>query len=126
MKQTRIRFTNLIPHTVHPESAQFEQNIAEVADWSKTPPQTLENLTRLKVVLDGLTQEMSVTTPAIRRWTKLQRHYRVSPCLLPGELTNHGVPAACEVDIANAVVMYALGAASGIRLALPRATTLPR
>ncbi len=187
LKQARIRFTNLIPHTVHPQSAQFEQNIAdfdricrvtrglrrlvvgaigarttpfktvradeialqnhgitvettdladvfdrmdtvdnasaafktckqalaEVADWSKTPPEALENLTRLKLVLDGLTEEMSIDTLAIRCWTELQRRYRISPCLVTGDLADHGVPAACEVDIANAVVMYALGSASG-------------
>ncbi|TVQ39649.1 MAG: hypothetical protein EA384_05750 [Spirochaetaceae bacterium] len=187
LKQARIRFTNLIPHTVHPASADFEQNISEfdricrvtrglrrlvvgaigarttpfktvradeialqnhgitvettdladvfdrmdavdpasaaftgckaslseVADWSKTPLEALDNLTRLKVVLDGLAEEMSIDTLAIRCWTELQRRYRISPCLVTGELANLGMPAACEVDIANAVVMYALGAASG-------------
>lgn len=187
LKQAQIRFTNLTPHTVHPDSTEFQRNIADfdrvcrvtrslrrlvvgsigarttpfktvradeialqhhgitvestdlsdvfqrmdsvdtaseafsackstlagIADWSKAPPETLENLTRLKLVLDEVTAEMEADTMALRCWTELQRRYRISPCLVTGELANSGMPAACEVDVANAIVMYALGAASG-------------
>jgi L-fucose isomerase-like protein len=101
---------------VDPSSREFVENrkvLESIASWKSAPVEALDNLTRLKVVLEQLREEMSLDTIAIRCWTELQQRYRISPCLVTGELANQGLPAACEVDIANAVVMYALGAASG-------------
>jgi L-fucose isomerase-like protein len=42
----------------------------------------------------------------------LQTQLGISPCVVLGELNNRGIPAACEVDVANAVMMHALGLAS--------------
>ena len=187
LTQARIRFTNMIPHTVHPESEEFERNIrdfdricrvvggmrrlvvasvgarttpfktvradeialqqhgitvettdladvfdrmdridtasesfascrtalAGLSNWENAPATALDNLTRLKLVLEELGEEMGSHTMAIRCWTELQKRYGISPCLVTGELADQSVPVACEVDIANAIVMYALGAASG-------------
>ena len=50
---------------------------------------------------------------ALRCWIELQEQLGISACVLLGELNNRGIPAACEVDIGNAVTMYALHLASG-------------
>jgi len=185
--QSRIKFTNLMPHTAHPDSDEFRRNLrefdrtcrvvkslnrlvvgaigarttpfktvrvdeialqnhgitvetvdmadvfarmdrvspdgesfgarkqrlTELANWGDAPPESLDNLVRLYVVLDELIQELELNTLAIRCWTELQLKYRISPCLVTGDLAENGIPAACEVDVSNAVAMQALGAASG-------------
>lgn len=186
LTQAGVKFTNLIPHTTHPESSEFKDNIdvfdricrvtgglrrlvvgaigarttpfktvrmdeialqkhgitvetmdlaqvfdrmdqverssprfvksrqalAELAEWNDSPSEALENLTRLKIVLDDLAQQMHLDAMAIRCWTELQQRYQISPCLVTGDFTNKGLPVACEVDVANAITMYALGASS--------------
>ncbi len=185
--QARVKFTTLIPHTVHPQSPEFEQNLAEfdrvcrvvrslrrlvvaavgarttpfktvradeialqnhgitvettdlsdvfarmdeldpaaeefaagraelaaVADWSSAPEAALDNLVRLKLVLEELRTATNAGAMALRCWTELQKRYRISPCLVTGRLADLGLPVSCEVDVANAIVMHALGAASG-------------
>ena len=37
----------------------------------------------------------------------------ISPCVLLSEMNDRGIPAACEVDVGNAVTMRALSLASG-------------
>ena len=44
---------------------------------------------------------------------ELQELLGVSACVLLGELNDRGIPAACEVDVGNAVAMTALHLASG-------------
>jgi L-fucose isomerase-like protein len=50
---------------------------------------------------------------AIRCWIEMQQVLGISPCVILSELNNRGIPAACEVDIGNAVTMFALSRASG-------------
>jgi L-fucose isomerase-like protein len=50
---------------------------------------------------------------ALRCWVELQEQLGISACVLLGALNDRGVPAACEVDVGNAVAMYALHLASG-------------
>jgi L-fucose isomerase-like protein len=83
------------------------------ANWTSAPEEALLNLSRLGVVLDQLTEEYSLDAMALRCWTELQQRYCVSPCVVTGELADHDIPVACEVDVANAVTMYAIGRASG-------------
>lgn len=89
------------------------KKLSEIAHWQNAPEQALDNMTRLKTAIDGLITEMGASTIALRCWTELQQKYGISPCLVTGDLADMGLPAACEVDIANAVAMYALGCASG-------------
>ncbi|MCL5270302.1 MAG: hypothetical protein M1457_07090 [bacterium] len=88
------------------------------ADWRNVPAAALENLARLAVVLDRLIEEMQLDALAIRCWAELQLELGVSPCVLLGALNDRGVGAACEVDLGNAVVLRALGLASGEPAAL--------
>jgi len=101
---------------VDPASAVFKakkQRLVSLSDWQYAPEEALMNVTRLGVVLDQIIAEFGMGTMAIRCWTELQKRYGISPCLLTGDLAERGIPVACEVDVANAVTMFALGAASG-------------
>lgn len=95
------------------EFKKFKQELSQLAEWKNAPEDALDNLTRLKVVLTELVAQMGLGTMALRCWTELQQRYGISPCLVTGNLADLGMPVACEVDISNAITMFALGAASG-------------
>ncbi len=81
--------------------------------WDGVPHQAFENIVRLGVVLDQVIDEYQMDAVAIRCWIELQKQLGISACVLMGEMNGRGVPSACEVDVCNAVAMYALQLASG-------------
>jgi L-fucose isomerase-like protein len=84
-----------------------------LASWQGVPDKAIDNLVRLGVVLDAVAAEYGMDALALRCWTEMQTHLGVSPCVLLGEMNDRGIPAACEVDVGNAVAMRALSLASG-------------
>jgi L-fucose isomerase-like protein len=101
---------------VDPETDAFKtkmKKLTGVADSKSVPGKAMENMGRLAVVLDEIADEYGLGAMGIRCWTELQKRYGISPCLVTGEMADRGVPVSCEVDVANAVTMFALGAASG-------------
>ena len=185
--QYGLKFTNLVPHVVHPSSAEFAENLnefaavcrvvkrmkrltmgaigartsafktvrfdelalqkygittetmdlleiahrmdsldaasqivkdklahlAEYADCSKAPVSSLENLAKLSVVLDEVVDELKLDAISIRCWMELEKVFKIAPCILLSDLNNRGIPAACELDVGNGIMMAALAAASG-------------
>lgn len=95
------------------ESEATNARLQDYARWDGVPAKARENLVRLGVTMDAVIAEMSLGALAIRCWTELQQNYGISPCVLTSALMERLVPAACEVDVANAVTMHALGLASG-------------
>lgn len=81
--------------------------------WEGVPEAAFDRIVRLGVVLDAIIEEYQMDAIALRCWIELQEQLGISPCVLLGELNNRGIPAVCEVDVGNAVVMYALHLASG-------------
>jgi len=81
--------------------------------WEGVPKEAFDRIVRLGVVLDAIIEEYQMDAIALRCWIELQEQLGISACVLLGELNNRGVPAACEVDVGNAVAMYALHLASG-------------
>jgi L-fucose isomerase-like protein len=81
--------------------------------WTDVPEAAFDKIVRLGVVLDALVEEYKMDAVAIRCWTELQTRLGISPCVLMGEMNDRLVPAACEVDTGNAVMMHALSLASG-------------
>ena len=81
--------------------------------WEGVPEQAFGNIARLGVVLDAIVEEYQMNAIALRCWIELQEQLGISACVLMGEMNNRGVPAACEVDVGNAVAMHALHLASG-------------
>ena len=83
------------------------------SSWEGVPDAAFDKLTRLGVVLDQLVEECGLDALALRCWVEMQTQIGISPCVLLSEMNNRGFPAACELDVANAVTMYALQLASG-------------
>jgi L-fucose isomerase-like protein len=67
----------------------------------------------LGVVLDQIIQDDGLQAFGLRCWDEMQEYLRISPCVLMSQYNDRGMPAGCEVDIGNAVTMYALMQASG-------------
>ncbi|NQU10351.1 hypothetical protein HQ590_06155 [bacterium] len=81
--------------------------------WDGVPAEAFDQLVRLGVALDQLTDELQLDAMALRCWVEMQKLLKVSPCVLASEMNNRGVTVACEVDVGNAVMMHALQLASG-------------
>lgn len=86
--------------------------LSDVSSWEGVPEIKLENLTKLSLVLDDIADEFGMDALSLRCWTEMQTELGISPCLVLGMLNEVGRSAACEVDVGNAVMMYALQLAS--------------
>jgi len=82
------------------------------ASWNKAPAGAFDSIVKLGVVLDAIIDEYRMHAIAVRCWLELQEQLGISPCILLGELNDRGIPAACEVDVSNAVTMHALSLGS--------------
>jgi L-fucose isomerase-like protein len=96
------------------ESAYGEKadRLRAASCWEDVPGQAFDNLVRLGVTMDKLTEEARLDAMAIRCWTEMQLQMGISPCVAMGVLNESGLAAACEVDLGNAVAMRALHLAS--------------
>lgn len=81
--------------------------------WTNVPEAAFGNLVRLAVAIDDLVAEMALDAISLRCWLEIQQELGVSPCVLLSEMNDRGLPAACELDTGNAVLMAALRLASG-------------
>jgi L-fucose isomerase-like protein len=81
--------------------------------WDGVPADALPKLARLGVALDDVVEEYGMDALGIRCWIEMQQQLGVSPCVLLSEMNDRGLPTACEVDVGNAVTMFALRQASG-------------
>jgi len=96
------------------DSFQTKANILKnYTNWNGVPDKSFSNLVKLGVVLHEIIEEYQLDAIAIRCWIELQKQLKVSPCVLLSELNDRGIPAACELDVTNAVTMFALSLASG-------------
>ena len=101
---------------VKPSDPAYEakaERLKGYTSWEGVPGEAFDKLVRLGVTLDAIIEEYRMDAIALRCWVEMQELLGISPCVLLGELNNRGIPAACEVDVGNAVVMYALHLASG-------------
>lgn len=97
-------------------SRAVEEKIAHLsgyADCGKAPQASIVNLAKLSVVLDGVIEELKLDAVSIRCWIELEKVFKIAPCILLSDLNNRGIPAACELDVGNGIMMAALSAASG-------------
>ena len=81
-------------------------------NWNGVPKGAFETLTRLAVVLDEIITDYKMDAVSLRCWLELEKELKVSPCVILSELNDRGIPAACELDVSNAVAMHALSLAS--------------
>jgi L-fucose isomerase-like protein len=85
--------------------------LRKYSSWTGVPAKAFNQLTRLGVVLDEIVQELELDALALRCWVEMQQQLHISPCVVMSEMNNRGIPTACEVDVGNAVTMYALSCA---------------
>ncbi len=86
--------------------------LAEYAAFGNYPDIKLTNLAKFGVAVDKLIDEYSLNAVAVRCWDEFVTQYNIAPCLILSDLNERGIPAACELDVNNAVAMYALLLAS--------------
>jgi L-fucose isomerase-like protein len=89
------------------------ERLRSYTDFSKVPEKAFENHVRFGVVIDEIIEEYSMDSLALRCWIEMEKDFGVAPCVLLSEINDRGIPAACELDICNAITMYALHLASG-------------
>lgn len=82
------------------------------SSFGNYPEEKLTNIARLGVAVDTLIQDYNLQAVAVRCWDEFVTQYKIAPCLVLSDLNERGIPAACELDINNAVMMYALCLAS--------------
>jgi L-fucose isomerase-like protein len=85
----------------------------EYASWGEIPPKNFETIIKAAVVIDQVVDEYRLDCLGLRCWNEFEAYLKICPCVILSELCNRGIPAACEVDIANALSMLALQLASG-------------
>lgn len=73
----------------------------------------IDALARLGVAVDAIIDEYALDSVALRCWDEFQAEWGISPCVIMSMLNDRGIPAACETDVDNAVMMQALGLAAG-------------
>jgi len=89
------------------------ERLQNYSDFSKVPANRFENHVRMGVVIDQMIEEYGMDCLALRCWIEMEKEFGVSPCVLVSEINDRGIPCACELDVCNAVSMYALYLASG-------------
>ena len=82
-------------------------------NFSAVPADKLADLAKVSLAIDQIVEEKELSAVGLRCWSDLQLTLKISPCVILGELNDRGIPAACELDMCNAVAMLALHAASG-------------
>jgi L-fucose isomerase-like protein len=87
--------------------------LKQYTSWNGVPEAAFERISKLGVALDAVVEEYRMDAVAIGCWSEMQKQWEISPCVLLSEMNDRGVVAACEVDVGNAVTMYALSNASG-------------
>lgn len=80
--------------------------------WEGVPEEKFKTLVRLSLVIDDIIADYGLDCLALRCWIELEKELGVSPCVLLSEMNDRGMVAACELDVCNAIPMYALQLAS--------------
>ena len=89
------------------------ERLKNYTNWDGVPDKSFSTLTKLSVVIDEIIEEYNLDALALRCWIELEKTLKVSPCVLLSELNDRGFPAACELDVCNAIPMYAMNLATG-------------
>lgn len=88
------------------------ERLKKYTHWTDVPEEKFEMLTKLGVVLDDIIDDYKMDCMALRCWIEIEKELGVSPCVLISELNDRGIVSACELDVCNAVPMFALSLAS--------------
>lgn len=101
--------------------AELVQKIEEIKKYARVPQQYSEKLmlqAKFGVAVERWMNANAIDAVAIQCWDSLEQNYGCAACVTMSILGEKLIPAACEVDIAGAVSMYALTLASQHQSAL--------
>ncbi len=94
------------------EVAESVNALKRYADFGNWPDAKAEALSRLAIALGNIKDDLSIDAFAIRCWDEFQHRWGIAPCVVMAMLNSQGIPAACEMDVNNAVAMKALSLAA--------------
>lgn len=86
--------------------------LKQFTNWDGVPDEKVSMLAKVGIAIDDLIREYELDAIALRCWIEMEKELKVAPCVLLGELNERGIAAACEVDVCNAIPMFALSLAS--------------
>ncbi len=89
-----------------------QERMKNYTNWDGVPDVAFDNLCKLGVVIDEIMVEYKMDAIALRCWIELEKQLKIAPCVLLSEINDRGIPAACELDVCNAIAMHALNLAS--------------
>ena len=101
--------------SIDPASDAYKAKLERLKNytcWDGVPSEAVVRMAKLGVVIDDIISEFQMDAIAFRCWLELEKELKIAPCTLLSEMNDRGVPAACEVDVCNAIMMRALGLAS--------------
>lgn len=78
------------------------------SDTSAIPPEKLQLMAKLFVVISQWITDNDIDVTAIQCWTSLQENIGINACAIMSAMSNELMPSACEVDVMGALSMYAL------------------
>jgi L-fucose isomerase-like protein len=93
----------------------------EIKKYATVPAEYLEKLSlqaKFGLAVEAWIEANDIDAVAVQCWDSLEQNYGCAACVTMSMLGEKLIPAACEVDIAGAVAMYALTLASGRQSAL--------
>lgn len=100
------------------ESLQAVEEIKGYMSAEAVPAEALAKMAKLLIVLRDWINRNDLHAVAIQCWDALQKYLGINACAVMSILSQAGIPAACESDVAGAVSMLALQAAAGMPSAL--------
>lgn len=81
-------------------------------DCSGTTEEQQKKIAALKLALLDITKQHDCNAIALECWSLFAMHMQFMPCLAAGELSDMGIPVACETDVLGAVTSSILSAAA--------------
>lgn len=92
------------------------KKIDEIKQYAEVPKEYYDKLViqaKFGLATENWILANDIDAAAIQCWDSLEKNFGCAPCVTMSMLGEKLLPAACEVDIAGAVAMYALTLASG-------------
>lgn len=111
LSEVFLRFRG-VDTAAEPFRAKLER-LKRYTTWDGVPSEAVTRIAKLGVVIDDIIAEFGLDAIAFRCWIELEKELKIAPCVLLSEINDRMIPAACEVDVCNAIMMHALSLASG-------------
>lgn len=106
---------------IEDQDATLLAKLEEIKKYAKVPNEYSDKLVlqaKFGMAVEQWMEANAIDAVAIQCWDSLEQNYGCAACVTMSMLGEKLIPAACEVDIAGAVSMYALTLASGRQSAL--------